>query len=108
MALIEPSLWADDAYRQYNPLANICIRNTDPQTSTFNQQGSSRSPSDQDARQDAARRPKMVDVTSISGLSKIVNLRQYKMGGAAHIAEERKVKEDSKLWDIEELAFLRR
>jgi hypothetical protein len=26
-------------------------------------------------------------------LSKIVNLRQYKVGGAAHIAEERKVKE---------------
>jgi hypothetical protein len=47
-------------------------------------------------------------------MSKIVNLRQYKVGGAAHIAEERKVKEYSKLWDIEdttrnpcELAFLR-
>jgi hypothetical protein len=40
----------------------------------------------------------MVDVTSISGLYKIVNLRQYKVGGAAHIAEERKVK----LWDIED------
>jgi hypothetical protein len=40
----------------------------------------------------------MVDVTSISGLSKIVNLRQYKVGGAADIAEERKVK----LWDIED------
>jgi hypothetical protein len=47
-------------------------------------------------------RPIMVDVTSISGLSKIVNLRQYKVGGTAHIAEERKVKEYSKLWDIED------
>jgi hypothetical protein len=35
-------------------------------------------------------------------MSKIVNLRQYKVGGAAHIAEERKVKEYSKLWDIED------
>jgi hypothetical protein len=41
------------------------------------------------AAQSKSARPLMVHVTSISGLSKIVNLRQYKVGGAAHIAEER-------------------